>query len=170
MDRYQPLYRAALKGDWEEAKRFLDNDLSAVSAIITDSSMTALQVAAFEGHSEFVENIVRLMQAQDLEWGDISGRTALHYAALTGRLGAARALVQRNPALTSIVDNREWTPLLYAAVYGSECKDLVWYLSLVTTDEDPGRPFTGPEAAQLVTALISSGCLGKSYLVSLPSN
>lgn len=66
LDRYQPLYHAAFRGNWEDARRFLEQDPNAVTARISNLSMTALHVAACEGHSEFVEKLVKLMPRDEL--------------------------------------------------------------------------------------------------------
>lgn len=161
LNYYQELYRAALKGNWKEAKSFLDRDPDAVKARISNLKMTALHVAACEGHSEFVENIVALMPAAELAQLDDLGYTALHYAAIGGSLRSAKALLAANSNLTQVVDSEGRTPLLLAASLGSESKEVVWYLLLVTTDEKPGQPFTGPRAAYLVNVLIASGLHGK---------
>ncbi|XP_075497773.1 uncharacterized protein LOC142535009 [Primulina tabacum] len=49
--RYLPLHRAILRGDWKEGKEFLDKDEDAITAIINDSSETALHVAVETGKS-----------------------------------------------------------------------------------------------------------------------
>ncbi|CAL2274545.1 unnamed protein product [Prunus armeniaca] len=157
LNNYQELYRAALKGNWKEAKGFLDRNPDAVKARISSLKMTALHVAACEGHSEFVENIVALMPAGELAQLDDLGYTALHYAAIGGSLRSAKALLAANSTLTQVVDSEGRTPLLLAASLGSESKELVWYLLLVTTDEKPGQPFTGPRAAYLINVFIASG-------------
>lgn len=46
---YLPLYKAALKGDWESARKFFDQDPEAVTAKITEVSETALHIAAGKG-------------------------------------------------------------------------------------------------------------------------
>ncbi|XP_024017265.1 ankyrin repeat-containing protein NPR4 [Morus notabilis] len=122
--------------------------------------MTALHVAACEGHSDFVEKLAQLMPVEALEMVDEFGRTALHYAAFSGILKAAIAQVKKNPNLTSILDSQGWTPLLRACVFGFAInKDLIWYLFLVTKDDGPGRPFTGPCSPYLVETLAGSGHL-----------
>ncbi|EXB38947.1 Transient receptor potential cation channel subfamily A member 1 [Morus notabilis] len=159
-DHYHPLYLAALEGNWEVAKKFLEDDLDAAVAKITPmTSMTALQVAAGEGHGEFVEKITQLMTTEAILQRDLTGCTALHHAALAGSLRAAVALVNKCPALTNVLDLEGRTPLLVTAKLGFENRDLLWYLTLKTTDEQPSCPFTGPLAAELVLMLAASGCL-----------
>ncbi|XP_040371330.1 ankyrin repeat-containing protein ITN1 isoform X2 [Rosa chinensis] len=157
LDYYLPLYHAAFRGNWEDARRFLEHDPNAVKAKISNLSMTALHVAACEGHSEFVEKIVKHMPADELAEHDEMGFTALHYAAIGGNLRSAKALLKENPKLAQSVDTKGRTPLHLAASFSSECKELVWYLLLVTTDEEPGHPFTGPWASNLMNVLIASG-------------
>ncbi|XP_020424712.1 ankyrin repeat-containing protein At5g02620 isoform X3 [Prunus persica] len=157
LDDYLPLYRAASRGNWEEARKFLDTHPNSERAKISNSSMTALHVAACEGHSEFVEKLVKRVPADVLEMLDGIGYTALHYAAIGGNLRSAKALLGKNPKLTQRLDSAGRTALLLAATFASENKELVWYLLLVTKREKPGLPSTGPLAANLVNVLIASG-------------
>ncbi|XP_016651460.1 PREDICTED: ankyrin repeat-containing protein At5g02620-like isoform X3 [Prunus mume] len=156
LDDYLPLYRAASRGNWEEARKFLDTHPNSERARISNSSMTALHVAACEGHSEFVEKLVKRVPADVLDMLDGIGYTALHYAAIGGSLRSAKALLGKNPKLTQCLDSAGRTPLLLAATFASENKELVWYLLLVTKHEKPGLPSTGPLAANLVNVLIAS--------------
>ncbi|XP_034226291.1 ankyrin repeat-containing protein NPR4-like isoform X2 [Prunus dulcis] len=157
LDDYLPLYRAASRGNWEEARKFLDTHPNSERAKISNSSMTALHVAACEGHSQFVEKLVKHVPADVLEMLDGIGYTALHYAAIGGSLRSAKALLGKNPKLTQCLDSAGRTALLLAATFASENKELVWYLLLVTKREKPGLPSTGPLAANLVNVLIASG-------------
>ncbi|KAM1178789.1 hypothetical protein ACFX13_018364 [Malus domestica] len=157
LDYYLPLYCAASSGNWEEASKFLDNDPHAAKARISNLSMTALHVAASEGHSEFVEKLVKRVPRDVLEMQDEMGFTPLHYAAIGGSLRSAKALLMENLKLAQCVDAEGRTPLLLAATFASENKELVWYFLLVTTNEEPGHPFTGHWAANLVNMLIASG-------------
>ncbi|KAM0974966.1 hypothetical protein ACFX2C_018066 [Malus domestica] len=157
LDYYLPLYCAASSGNWEEASKFLDNDPHAAKARISNLSMTALHVAASEGHSEFVEKLVKRVPRDVLEMQDEMGFTPLHYAAIGGSLRSAKALLMENLKLAQCVDAEGRTPLLLAATFASENKELVWYFLLVSTNEEPGHPFTGHWAANLVNMLIASG-------------
>ncbi|TQD85413.1 hypothetical protein C1H46_029043 [Malus baccata] len=157
LDYYLPLYCAASSGNWEEASKFLDNDPHAAKARISNLSMTALHVAASEGHSEFVEKLVKRVPRDVLGMQDEMGFTPLHYAAIGGSLRSAKALLMENLKLAQCVDAEGRTPLLLAATLASENKELVWYFLLVTTNEEPGHPFTGHWAANLVNMLIASG-------------
>lgn len=95
------------------------------------------------------------------------GFTALHYAAIGASLRSAKALLQENPKLAQSVDIKGRTPLLLAASFAAENKELVWYLLLVTTDEEPGHPFTGSWAANLMNVLIATGFHGNNTITML---
>ncbi|GMN53002.1 hypothetical protein TIFTF001_022142 [Ficus carica] len=165
LDRYHPLYLAALKGNWEAAKSFLDNDSDAATARITRTSMTALHVAAGEGRSEFVEKMMSAIPEEALEMRDRARFTALHHAAIAGSMRAAKALVKKKPALANAMDSEGQTPLLIASRFAYGSYDLLWYLTLVTKDEEPSRPFTGPLAMDLVLLLVLSGSVGRLRVV-----
>lgn len=161
----RPLYHAALRGEWKNARRYLDQHPEAATAIVAPYLSTALHVAASEGHSDFVANIVELMPAEALAMPDAAGRTALHLGALAGiSAKAAKAMVSKNPDLPNIVmKGNGWCPLLHAAHYSFKNKDLIWYLCLVTKDEDAGHVFTGSSAGDLLLGLTAGGHLGKSF-------
>ncbi|EXB38944.1 Ankyrin repeat-containing protein [Morus notabilis] len=158
-DYYLPLYNAALKGNWEAAKTFIENDPGAATARINRVSFTALHVAAGEGRWEFVEKLAAIMPVEALAMQDQAGYTALHHAAIAGSMKTAVALVKRNPSLTNVLDGSGLTPLLVAARYLYGSYEILWYLTLVTQDEEPGLPFTGPHAMELVLMLVLAGCL-----------
>lgn len=127
--------------------------------------MTALHVAAGEGRSEFVEKMVSYLPVEALEMRDCLGYTALHYAAIAGSMRAAKALVKKKPALANGLDFKGQTPLLVASRFAYGSYDLLWYLTLVTKDEEPSRPFTGPLAMNLVRMLVLSGSVGRLRVV-----
>ncbi|KAH9684936.1 hypothetical protein KPL70_013738 [Citrus sinensis] len=104
-----------------------------------------------------MEELVNAMDANDLGMVDELGCTALHYAAVGGSIEACKALVRKKRALTQTVSNRGWTPPLSAAHCAPNDKDIVYYLSSVTTNEPPDRPFTGALAGMLAYALAAGG-------------
>ena len=63
---------------------------------------------------------------------DKDGMTVLHYVALGGSLKTAKALVQKNPRLPQIGDYESNVPPLLHSIW-SESKELVWYLSSMTS-------------------------------------
>lgn len=155
------MYHAALQGNWESAKLFLENDRSAATAAINRVTQTALHVAAGEGWSEFVEKMVAMLPLDALANQDWKGYTALHIAAMAGSLRAAVALVSKNPTLTNVLDASGATPLLMASRYVYESNyEVLWYLTMKTSNKEPSSPFTGPLAMNLVSNLLMSGFLG----------
>ncbi|KAF8388731.1 hypothetical protein HHK36_025411 [Tetracentron sinense] len=160
LNYYLPLYKASLKGDWKRARSFLALDPDALTARISFTWMTALQVAASAGQSGFVEELVEFMPAEalpSLAFQDVGGYTALHLAAMSGITKAAKALVAKNRNLPQIQNNAGRTPLHEVAAYPHfERKEMLWYLCEVIKDEDPS-PFTGPLGAQLLCNIVAGG-------------
>ncbi|KAH7565468.1 hypothetical protein JRO89_XS09G0213200 [Xanthoceras sorbifolium] len=96
-------------------------------------SMTALHVAAFSGHSKFVEKLIEQMTPEEVAVKDFSGNTALHHAATTGNLNVAIALLRKNCGLTEVQGNQGFLPLLTAVVYGADKgKEMAWFLAMRT--------------------------------------
>ncbi|CAL5376755.1 unnamed protein product [Camellia sinensis] len=153
--RYTPLLKAALKGDWDSARRFLDQDPDALTANITLSKETALHIAVKSGRSiEFVKELVDMMPAEALELGTTGGTTALQYAAWLGNTKAAVILVDKHPASLYMRDNGTWLPLHWAARFGH--KDTLLYLLCVTKEDDPvSRPFACPSGVELLSLVVS---------------
>ncbi|KAF6139449.1 hypothetical protein GIB67_026291 [Kingdonia uniflora] len=149
---YHPLYKAALKADWESARRFFDLDPDAVTAKITSTSRTALQVAIGAGHSTgFVENLVELMPLEALSLKDSDDCNALCYTGITGNTKAAEILVRKNLDLAQMQDNWRKVPVLDGAQYGH--RDTVMYLLSVTNDS----LFTGMIGIWILNHLIVVG-------------
>ncbi|KAI3868503.1 hypothetical protein MKX03_035676 [Papaver bracteatum] len=157
--KYQVLYKAALKGDWDRAKRIFKVDPSALTASITVGNETALHIAAASGHSMFVEKLVALMPSDALELKNCDGETTLHFVAAAGLIRAAKAMVTKNPNLTQMRDNNEWVPLVTAAYSANSSnkrsKEMVKYLCSVTRDEEPS-PYYGVSGGTLICICIAS--------------
>ncbi|XP_045821446.1 uncharacterized protein LOC123914367 isoform X2 [Trifolium pratense] len=155
---YQPLHLAILKGDWKSTKAFLDNDPTALTAKVTVHGRTALHVAAVGAQWKLVEKLAQHQQmpAEVLEELDFMGCTCLHYVAMGQSVDAAKALVAKNPSVTQVIDFKGFTPLMYS-ITSTQCKEMVGYLVLNTSDERPGCPFSGPSASQLVALLTGAG-------------
>ncbi|KAI3978541.1 hypothetical protein MKX01_015716 [Papaver californicum] len=157
--KYQVLYKAALKGDWDRAKRIFKVDPSALTARITIGDETALHIAAASGHSMFVEKLVTLMPSDALELKNCDGETTLHFVAAAGFIRAAKAMVTKNPNLTQMRDNNEWVPLVTAAYSANSSnersKEMVKYLCSVTRDEEPS-PYYGVSGGTLICISIAS--------------
>ncbi|KAI8017735.1 Calcium-binding protein PBP1 [Camellia lanceoleosa] len=148
--RYIPLLNAALRGDWDSAERFFDQDPDALTAHITDGKDTALHVAIRSGRSiEFVEKLVDLMPPEALALRNSSGCTALISAALYGNTKAAVIVVEKHDTSLYIRNDQNSLPLHCAANNGH--KDNLMYLLSVTKEDHPvSKPFAYPSGAQLL--------------------
>ncbi|OMO65871.1 hypothetical protein COLO4_30951 [Corchorus olitorius] len=134
---YAPLYQAALKGDWEKAKEFLNKHPGAANVRITKGWDTALHIAVGARHIGFVEEVVKLISVADLERRNKYNNTALCVAAASGVTRIAEAMVKKNKCLAGIRGNKGVTPLYIAALFGH--RDMVWYLYKVTDADDLTR-------------------------------
>ncbi|CAA2987185.1 ACCELERATED CELL DEATH 6-like [Olea europaea subsp. europaea] len=151
---YLPLYKAALQGDWESARKFFDQDPDAVTAKITKVSETALHVAVGTGRAiHFVKELLELIPTEALATlRDQVGQTALHYAAIFGNVKAAQILVSKNQDLPNIHSDTLFLPIHSAALYAN--KDMISYLLTVTKDDEDPSPFvdkSGVDLLNLVT-------------------
>lgn len=147
---YVPLFLASLRGDWNLAREFLNLNPQAVRATITRNSETALHIAAGAKHVTFVQELVELMEPIDLEMKNNDGNTALCFAAVSGIMKIAEAMVRKNNKLPSIRGSMRATPLLMAALLGH--KDMVWYLYSVTKEDD----LTDEDLIGLLVAVINA--------------
>ncbi|KAH7845739.1 hypothetical protein Vadar_005446 [Vaccinium darrowii] len=127
---YLELYKAAIKGDWETADKFIQKEPDAVRARITVDSETALIVAVKRvGGKDFVEKLVEKMSPDDLAICDNGGRTALHRAAGFGNIEVAKLLVEKNQALLDMETHSKERALFYAAERGDR-KLVDWLMEL----------------------------------------
>ena len=154
----EELMVAAYEGDWKRAKTIIESDREVSEEATTERSLEILNAAAFLGHEEFFNEMLKMIRraeilAQEL---DLEGGTLLHNVAAVGSMKLAKALVGKFPHLTQIPNSSGHTPLLLAIAGGID-KDFAWYLTLITTDEDPGRPFSGPFASDLVFVYMAAG-------------
>ncbi|OWM73216.1 hypothetical protein CDL15_Pgr001330 [Punica granatum] len=157
--RYQGLYKAALAGDWETAKRTFKSDPDAKMAIIYVAPEHALHLAISMGGTQFIKKLVPLLSPEDLEMNASDGQTALHFAAIYGSLDAVKALIDNHKTLTQIINAEGFTALHTAAIFNS--KEVIWYLTWKTTDDPPRRPFTGPMAGSLIRGLVDGDFLDR---------
>uniref|UniRef100_A0A5B7ACJ2 Uncharacterized protein n=1 Tax=Davidia involucrata TaxID=16924 RepID=A0A5B7ACJ2_DAVIN len=130
ISKYLPLLKAIIGGDWESAMKFLEQNPDAVRVSITEHSRTALIVAAsLVGRINFVKKLVELMSPLDLALVDYFDQTALHRAAGSGNIEAAKLLVSKNPDLpnaSDIVPSEPMLPIHVAARRGKG--EMVLYL------------------------------------------
>ncbi|XP_073043922.1 uncharacterized protein [Primulina eburnea] len=151
-----PLYKAAIRGDWESARNFFDSDPDAVTARISKISETVLHIAV--GRSEaihFVEKLVELMPTEALSLTSKFRETALHYTAKYGNVQAAKLLVARDPELPHIRNDTNFLPLHLAALFGQ--KEIVVYLLTVTRENVEPNPFAGRPGSLLLSTIVHSG-------------
>ncbi|XVF87072.1 hypothetical protein PTKIN_Ptkin18bG0090800 [Pterospermum kingtungense] len=160
---YAPLYQSALKGDWGKAKEFLNMHPGAANIRITKGWETALHIAAGARQIGFVEELVKLMSAEDLERRNKYNNTALCVAAASGVTRIAEVMVKKNKYLPGIRGNKGVTPLYIAALFGH--RDMVWYLYKVTAPEDlTQEDYIGLLIASITTDLLDLAlCLIKHH-------
>ncbi|XP_073150409.1 uncharacterized protein [Henckelia pumila] len=151
-----PLYKAAIRGDWEGARKIFDSNPDAVTARISKISETVLHIAV--GRSEairFVEKLVELMPTEALSLMSKFRETALHYTAKYGNVEAAKLLVARDPELPHIRNDTNFWPLHLAALFGQ--KEMVVYLLTVTRENVEPNPFVGRPGSLLLCTIVHSG-------------
>lgn len=86
----QKLIESSARGNLEEAKRLLNQK---ISANVKDSSgRTALMVAARGGHLDIIKLLIK--HGAKIDINDKSGQTALYEAMMFGGLESVRALIQ----------------------------------------------------------------------------
>ncbi|KAI3897536.1 hypothetical protein MKX03_010401 [Papaver bracteatum] len=169
LSTYLTLYKAAKKGDWQMARNFIDyvGTDTAVTARITVSNDTALHIAATEGNSKFVEELVILMTREQLEIQNFDNETALQLAAASGNIKSVKAMVEKNPNLTNMPDKYGCIPLLNATNYAplnDQKKEMTKYLYSVMI-KNPGEPnlFSGDLGRQIICSIIGAGFFDIAY-------
>ncbi|KAL6205308.1 hypothetical protein ACLB2K_022569 [Fragaria x ananassa] len=121
-----PLYKYALKGDWEDAERILKRDRNLLRASISRGYETVLHVAAGARRIHFVEKLISMTDEEDLALQDVNGNTALCIAAAAGSLDIVQILLQENKSLLSIRGGKDMTPAYIAVVFGQS--EIAWHL------------------------------------------
>lgn len=113
-----PLHKAALKGDWKEAKKILDQDSTLLETAITKGWATVLHVAVGANHERFVEELVKEMSREHLELQDDKANTAFCFAAAVGNVHIAEIMRRKNELLPTIRGGLGVTPLHLAVLQG----------------------------------------------------
>ncbi|XP_059634711.1 uncharacterized protein LOC132277028 isoform X2 [Cornus florida] len=153
---YLPLYKAAIRGDWESARRFFDLNPDGVMEKITRTSETALHLAVGKRKTiHFVEKLMELVSTEALVVANQFNETALHFAAKFGNTEAAKLLVTKNAHLPHIWSNTELLPLHLATLFGH--KETVVYLLTVTKDDVDPCPFADEPGIKLLNIVVDSG-------------
>ncbi|MED6206168.1 hypothetical protein PIB30_024328 [Stylosanthes scabra] len=113
-----PLHKAALRGDWKEAQKILDEEPEILTAAITKGWATVLHVAVGANHVHFVKELVEKMNPADLELLDMKNNTAFCFAAAVGNTEIAEIMRARNGSLPQIRGGAGLTPLHLAVLQG----------------------------------------------------
>ncbi|KAI7729791.1 hypothetical protein M8C21_014323 [Ambrosia artemisiifolia] len=126
-----PLYIASLTGDWETARRLIEENEDLAGCSITENNETTLHIAVSPKSTklteDFVRNLVGIMTDEQVQLQDQTGNTALGLAAIAGNVRIARILVTHSRDLLNIRGgNGNTLPLYLAALYGRY--DMVNYL------------------------------------------
>lgn len=116
LEKCIPLYKLALRGDWNAAKKMIDADNRLLNAAITKEWGTLLHVVAGTKHVHFVDKLLKLLNPVDLELRNFNGNTAFCYAVASGNLQIATMMVKKNPCLAKIRGGEEATPLYMAVL------------------------------------------------------
>ncbi|XP_030954299.1 uncharacterized protein LOC115976899 isoform X2 [Quercus lobata] len=118
-DERRKLYLAVLNGDW----KFVEN-MDRIQTIITDKGATTLHIAAAANQEDFVKNLVKKLSEEELEVENYAENTALSYAAATGNVNIAMAMLEKNSRLANLGKVK---PLSMAASLGhSEMVDYLY--------------------------------------------
>ncbi|KAI3826016.1 hypothetical protein L1987_00057 [Smallanthus sonchifolius] len=121
-----PLYTASIEGDLKAAKVILKGHGYLVRYSITERKETPLHVAA-AGHSiKFVRYLVNMMSMVDLELQNEDGNTAFCIAAISGNVGMAKIMFEKNQTLPIFRGSENKMPLYLAAFHGN--RDMVAFL------------------------------------------
>jgi len=158
-----PLHKAALKGDWKEARKILDQDWELLTSAITKGWATVLHIAVGANHVHFVEELLKLMQPDELELQDFKGNTAFCFAAAVGNVQIAEMLERKNESLPTIRGGGVLTPLHLAVLQGRT--EMAWHLFPKTKDI-----FEEVDWTSIFFISINCGLYGKHlFLINLAS-
>jgi ankyrin repeat protein/L-ascorbate metabolism protein UlaG (beta-lactamase superfamily) len=116
------IHEAANDNDIKRIKTLLKEDPSLLNAR-DDEGMTALNIAAFNGNTEIVNEL--LERGADLSIGDIDGSQPIHCAAINGSIEVVELLRKKGASINDKDDNGA-TPLSFAT--GRRHIDLLRYL------------------------------------------
>ena len=134
-----PLCNAALKRDWESAKKIVDEDETLLTTSISTGGLSVLHLAAGTDCTHFVSHLVGRMKPEDLELCDDKGNTALCFAAAAGTVQVARILLGTNEKLATMRGGHGMTPLYMAALFGKSDMALYLYDKTIKSCNDGDR-------------------------------
>ncbi|XP_075672441.1 uncharacterized protein LOC142641992 isoform X3 [Castanea sativa] len=151
---------AALRGNWQSARAILEADRDAVRRSLTETRESVLHIAFASKHTAFVKEVVRFLTPEELEQKNVDGDTALCFAAKSGTVTIAKAMLNRtrNSRLLYIRNSEYRTPLHIAAKLGSREMTLYLYskteLKFLSTDE----------RMEILMATITNDMYGMSHI------
>ncbi|XP_042067017.1 uncharacterized protein LOC121810288 isoform X3 [Salvia splendens] len=128
---HQSMYRAATKGNWEEAKILLNKDEKLGWIEITEQSDRAIHLAVSGKHREFVRQLIEMVGWEMLELYDGNGYTPCCYAIMAGDLELVRILMEANPFIANLSNFYGTTPFALAISFG-KTEIVEYYLTTVT--------------------------------------
>ncbi|VFQ74116.1 unnamed protein product [Cuscuta campestris] len=151
------LYGAICGNSWEKAKQILDQHPSALTARLTPTNATPLHVAALFGHSEMVDELLKLASPETLELADDHGSTPLAAAASTGAVRVAERMLRKNRNAIGIPDKRGHLPVASAIGAGQRRMGRFLYKE---TPLEVLKPQNGHLGPRLLRACFEAGELG----------
>ena len=89
----QQLFDAAEAGDAEKIDQLLRMNIIRVPACSNAGGMTALMIAARNGHTHIVSQLLQLVDEDAINVQDLEGNTALHHAYENGDAKSIKALL-----------------------------------------------------------------------------
>ncbi|XP_071688510.1 uncharacterized protein [Rutidosis leptorrhynchoides] len=159
INAYLPLYKAALRGHWDDAQSIISQDKEAVTANINKYGFTALHIAVGTGRQGifFVEKLVEMMSPKSLiQMLTLSEKyTPLHIAAVVGNTPAVKILVNKNSKLLYTEDVDGLLPIHRALI--NSHKDTFLYLLSVTKGNQYPNTFSGNMGVTLLSNVIFAG-------------
>ncbi|XP_075673096.1 uncharacterized protein LOC142642590 isoform X2 [Castanea sativa] len=149
---------AALRGNWQSARAILEADRDAVRGSLTETRESVLHIAFASKHTAFVKEVVRFLTSEELEQQNVDGDTALCFAAKSGTVTIAEAMVNRNSRLLYIRSSEYRTPLHIAAKLGS--REMTLYLYSRTEF----RFLSIDERMEILMSTITNDMYGMSHI------
>ncbi|KAL5568404.1 hypothetical protein UlMin_024979, partial [Ulmus minor] len=158
-DEYSPEYMCFFndvgEGNWEAVEQFLTLHQEAVRVKSPSYGRTALHVAVTFGHLHIVEELVKLMTAEELEIEDCDGFTAFLIAVDKGNISMVKCMLEKNANLLRIPTKKDPLPVLSAILSGR--KEMVRYLYSLTVQQQVLLENNGsPGVSLLISCIYSS--------------
>ncbi|KAL9411091.1 hypothetical protein AB3S75_044803 [Citrus x aurantiifolia] len=100
---WTPIHYAAYHGNYRTINLLLETDQYALDIADKDRKMTALHLAAGQGHAKIVETIIS-KSPECYELVDNKGWNFLHYAMVSFHVGQLRNLLENNLLARSLID------------------------------------------------------------------